>query len=73
MTVTTHQDQMAEISSRAILLEKVINNREGPRDETSRQRAVALTMRGSPSFVFPWFTFSLEFQKATDRNQSGEG
>lgn len=46
------QEQLAEICSRAIPLEKAINNGKGQRDETSRQRTVALTMRGSPSFVF---------------------
>lgn len=58
------QDQLAEISSRAIPLEKAINNGMGPRDETSRQRSsVALTMRGSTSFVFPWLTFHRRFEK----------
>lgn len=65
------QDQLAEISSSAIPLEKVINNGKGQRDETSRQRSsVALTMRGSPSFVFPWLTFHRNFKKRTDGNQS---
>ena len=61
------QDQLAEISSRAILLEIAINNVLGQRDETSRQRgSVALTMRGSPFFVFPYL-----IQKRPDGNQSG--
>lgn len=48
------QDQLAEISSRAIPLEKAINNGKGQRDKTSRHRgSVALTMRGSPFCVFP--------------------
>lgn len=60
------KDQLVEISSHAIL-EKAINNVMGQRNETSRQRgSVALTMRGSPSFVFP-----LLIQKRPDGNQSG--
>lgn len=67
------QDQLAEISSHAISLEKAINNGEGQRDETSRQRgSVALTMRGSPSFVFPLAYFSWEVQNRTDGNQTGK-
>lgn len=63
---------MAEISSRAIPLEKAINNGEGPRDEMSRLSTVALTMRGSPSFVFFQLTFHGRFKKKqqTDRSQS---
>ena len=45
--------RLAEISSCAIPLEKAINNGRDHRDETRRQRnSVALTMRGTPSFVF---------------------
>lgn len=52
------QDQLAEISTPTIPLEKGINNGKGLRDETCRQHSfVALTLRGSPSFVFPWLIF----------------
>lgn len=58
------QDQLAEISSCAIPLEKAINNGKGQRDEKSRQRSsVALTMRGSPSFVFPGLLFHRKFRR----------
>lgn len=53
------------------LWKKGINNGKGLRDETSRQRgSVALTMRGSPSFVFPVLTFLTVGNSKKDQNWS---